>query len=110
MVLMQGAKLLVTHRRLFAEDQPRYFFGTVEIYAEGIARVSGFTWVRDPTHGYHRKSDRRTKLISIASGNHLVYELDSDVEIEDIVIEQRSSSHVMATDGLKFRMDLSERV
>ncbi len=109
MVLMQGAKLVVSHRRLFAEDQPRYFFGVVDTYADGIAKVSGFTWVRDPTHGYQRKSDRRTKLISVASGNLIIYEIPKEIELEDIVFEQNGVSGVTATDGVKFRMDLSER-
>jgi hypothetical protein len=47
MLLSNGAKVLVCHRRLFAEDQARYFFGVVEDYCEGIAKVSGFSWTRD---------------------------------------------------------------
>jgi hypothetical protein len=49
MLLSNGAKFLVTHRRLFAEDNPRFFVGTVDMYADGIAKLSGFTWTRDST-------------------------------------------------------------
>jgi len=110
MLLSKGSKLMICHRRLFSEDQLRIYFGTVEMYADGIAKVSGFTWTRDPTHGFQRKSDRRTKLISIASGSLIVYELDAGVDVEEIRIEQPGGHTVVATDGSKFRMDLSERL
>ena len=110
MLISQGAKVLVCHRRLFAEDQPRYFIGVVEAYADGIAKVSGFTWTRDAARGFQRKSDRRTKLISIASGGLIVYEIPDEVDIEDVRIEQPGGHVVSATDGSKFRMDLSERL
>lgn len=110
MLLSKGAKLLVCHRRLFPEDPLRLFFGTVEMYSEGIAKVSGFTWTRDAAHGFQRKSDRRTKLIAIASGNFIVYEIPGEVDIEDIQIEQSTGHSVIASDGAKFRMDLSERL
>ena len=109
MILSNGAKLLISHRRLFAEDHPRFFFGVVEACSESIAKVSGFTWTRDPTHGFQRKSDRRSKLISLASGSLIAYEIPAEVEVEAIRIEQTGHT-VVATDGAKFRMDLSERL
>jgi hypothetical protein len=110
MLLSEGARLLVCHRRLFPEDHPRYFVGVVEGYADGVVKVSGFTWARDTSRGFQRKTDRRTKLISIAAGNLIVYELPRETDVEDIRIEQPGGHVVIATDGKKFRMDLSERV
>lgn len=110
MLLDQGAKLLVCHRRLFAEDQPRFFIGCVEEYCEGVAKVSGFTWTRDPSHGFQRKSDRRTKLISLASGSLIIYEIPASVELEAVRMEQPGGKLVSLTDEKKFRMDLSERI
>ena len=110
MLLSNGAKLLVCHRRLYSEDHARYFFGAVEMYSEGIAKVSGFSWTRDPTHGFQRKGDRRTKLIALASGTLIVYELPAEVDVEAVRIEQPGGHTVFATDGSKFRMDLSERL
>ena len=109
MFFLKGANLMVCHRRLFAEDHIRFFFGTVESYSEGIAKVSGFTWTRDPAHGFQRKADRRTKLIAVASGSLIVYEIPAEVDVEEIRIEQPGGHTVIATDGSKFRMDLSER-
>ena len=50
MLLSKGAKILACHRRLFPDDGVRYFFGVVEDYCDGVAKVSGFTWTRDVTH------------------------------------------------------------
>lgn len=110
MLFSNGTKLLICHRRLFAEDQPRFFFGTVEMYSDGIAKVSGFTWTRDPTHGFQRKPDRRTKLIAVASGSLIVYQVAREVDVEEVRIEQPGGHTVLLTDGAKFRMDLSERL
>lgn len=110
MLLSEGSKLLICHRRLFSEDHPRLFFGAVQEYAEGIAKVSGFTWTRDPARGFQRKADRRIKLISVSSGNLIIYEIPREVDVEAVRIEQPSGHTVTATDGAKFRMDLSERL
>lgn len=110
MIVAKGAKLLVCHRRLFAEDQPRFFFGVVETYCEGIAKVSGFTWSRDPVRGFQKKADRRMKLIALDSGNLIVYQIPDEVDVERVRIEQPGGHVVIATDGGKFQMDLAERV
>ena len=110
MVFSKGSKILISHRRLFKEDQPRLFFGVVESYFEGIAKVSGFTWTRDPAKGFQRKSDCRTKVVALTSGSLIVYEISSEVNIEDVVIDQPDAHSVIATDGFKFQMDLSERL
>lgn len=109
MLLERGAKILACHRRLFPEDSARYFFGVVDAYSDGIAKVSGFTWTRDASEGFQRKSDRRTKLIAIGSGNVIVYELPPEVDVEAIRVGQPGGRAVVATDGAKFRMDLAER-
>lgn len=110
MLISEGSKLLVCHRRLFSEDQVRFFFGVVEMYAEGIAKVSGFSWTRDPARGFQRKSDRRTKFIALASGSLIVYQIPDEVDLEALEIEQPGGHVVAVTDGAKFRMDLSERI
>ena len=110
MILISGAKILVCHRRLFNEDHPRFFVGTVVACEEGLVKASGFSWTRDPGQGFVRKSDERTKVISLTSGSLIVYELPSEILIEDLTIEQPSGHTVVLTDGAKFRMDLAERM
>lgn len=41
MILTQGSKVLICHRRLFEEDQPRLFVGIADAYEDGLAKVAG---------------------------------------------------------------------
>ena len=110
MLLEPGTPLLVCHRRLFADDQPRFFVGRVDACEDGIAKVVGVTWTRDVTHGFQRKADLRTKLISLHTGTVIVYALPAEVEFEALRLEQPSGHEIVLSDGAKFRMDLSERI
>ncbi len=110
MLVPGGAKLLLAHRRLFPEDQPRFFIGTVEAYADGMARISGYSWVREQLRGdILRKRDPRTKLVSLVAGTLLVYVLPDEVDIENLSIEHGTDRDYVLTDGKEFQMDLSER-
>jgi hypothetical protein len=108
MILESGMKVLVTHRRLFESDHPRYFAGVVEGYENGLARVTGHTWTRDGYRGvFLRKQDARTKILAIGSGTMIVYQLPSTVQLEDFRIETEGARSY-AHDASGFRMDLSE--
>lgn len=64
MLLDTENKLLVTHRRLFEKDAPRYFVGEVLGYQDGIAKVKAYSFVRDVSVSRMiRKDDTRTKLV-----------------------------------------------
>jgi hypothetical protein len=108
MILETGMKVLIAHRRLFESDHLRLFIGTIEGYEDGLARVTGHTWIRDGYHGgYERKDDLRTKIVPVASGTVLVYQLDSTVDLDTLHV--RTEGHeVYATDGHGFRMNLTE--
>jgi hypothetical protein len=108
MILEAGMKVLIAHRRLFESDHPRMFVGVVEGYESGLARVTGHTWIRDGYHGgYERKEDIRTKIVPIASGTVLVYQLDSSLDLDALQV-QTENTEVFATDGRGFRMNLTE--
>jgi len=110
MILRGGDQVLVAHRRLFAEDHPRYFAGVVEQYENGLAVVSGYTWLRDPMRGeLQRKPDRRTKILSLASGTLLVYKLGPETNLEALRLETGAEGESVLTDGGELRMDLTER-
>ncbi len=110
MLLVTGSKILVCHRRLFPEDPPRFFVGSVTACEEGVVKATGFSWTRDPSRGFQRKGDRRTKLIALASGTVIVYELPGEIDPEELDIEQPGGQAVVLTDGAKFSMDLAERL
>ena len=108
MILEPGAKLLVAHRRLFDQDHTRFFTGVVEGYEQGIVRVYGHTWLRDGYLGtFERKSDERTKIISIASGTMIVYLLPSSTDMESLALDSDSTS-IILRDDRGFAMDVSE--
>ncbi len=108
MILEIGMKVLVAHRRLFEHDQARLFFGTVEGYDAGIARITGYTWLRDGFRGgFRRKDDLRTKIVAIASGSVIVYQLEASLDLEALEIKVEGD-RVVARDGHEFLMDLSE--
>ena len=108
MILKPGDKVLMVHRRLFEGDSERFFLGAVEEYEHGIARVTGFTFVRESMSGrVIRKNDPRTKIVSIASGTLIVYQLPADLAIEKAQFIT-SESKLTLSDGASFTMNVTE--
>jgi hypothetical protein len=108
MILEPGDRLLVAHRRLFPQDQPRFFLGIVEQYDHGIAVVSGFTFVRETLNGVvKRKDDLRTKILPILSGTLFIYRLPQTLDIQAVHIES-AEGKLCFTDGHGFSMNLAE--
>ncbi len=111
MILEVGMKVLAVHRRLFEGDHERFFVGVVDGFENGIARVTGYSWMRDPYQlTFVRKEDVRTKIISLTSGTVLLYQLASTVDLEALTLQcDPSGATLTLTDGRDFSMDLSER-
>jgi len=111
MLFSPGDCVLVSHRRLFAEDQPRYFVGRVDEWQAGIIAATGYSWLRDPVGGgFQRKEDPRTKVIAVTSGAIIVYRLPKDLALDRLRMEQVGEQGTYLTDGAGFRMDLAERL
>ena len=110
MILDKGDKILAVHRRLFREDQPRYFTGVVDRCEDGLALVTGHSWVREPVSGeILRKPDRRQKLISLNSGTLILYRLDRRVRMENLEMRHGPTNEVVLSDGAELAVDLTER-
>lgn len=110
MIVGPGDKVLVVHRRLFDEDENRFFVGVVEHFESGIARVTGHSFVRDFIGGQvHTKADPRTKLLSLSSGTLIVYVLSKETAIESVQFVVADDGGITATDGKSLRMNLSEK-
>jgi len=109
-VIEKGETVLVVHRRLFTDDQQRFFIGKVEAYDDGVARVNGYTWRPDPHHNrrWQRKSDIRTKLVALGSGTLIVYPIPV-VDIDAALIDTNAEGLLVVRDGSGFEMDVSER-
>ncbi len=110
-MLEQGEKLLIVHRRLFETDTPRFFVGEVQVYEAGIAKVKGYTFVRDLFSGnMKKKSDARTKIMSIVSGTFIVYQLPVTVLMDSVRFDLDQDGDLILRDDGGFSMDVAESV
>lgn len=110
MILQEGDKILVVHRRLFENDTDRFFVGVVDGYETGIARATGYSWYKDQFGGtYIEKDEQRTKVFSLSSGTLIVYQLPCSVNIETLQFKQNEEGKLWLTDSAQFKMNLSEK-
>ena len=110
MLINKGDIILISHRRLFSEEPPRFFTGIVDDFENGLIRITGYTWQHELVHGsMSRKKDRRTKIISLSSGLYFAYLLPSSIDIEKLSITQKGSSYHL-TDQASFSMDMTDRL
>ena len=107
-MLNEGDKVLIAHRRLFRGDAAHYFAGRVVAYDAGLVKVAGHSFVRDPvTGGMIEKSEARTKVLALASGTLMVYQLPDAVALESLAFTW-ADGRVTAADGKGFEMNLGE--
>jgi hypothetical protein len=108
MILKEGDKVLVSHRRLYPTDAARFFVGQVDAYDGGLMRVTGHSYVRNVTTGQLvEKTQPRTKLLSLSSGTLIVYLLPSDSELDSVRFDWTDAG-LIVTDGKQFTMNLGE--
>jgi hypothetical protein len=108
MILQKGEKIHVIHRRHFEKDPHRHFVGVVDAYENGLARVTGNIFTVDLTKFvFFRRPERRTRIISLNSGEVLVNILPPTVDLDKVVYKQEKKS-VRVTDGGEWYMDISE--
>jgi hypothetical protein len=108
MILKKGEKIHVTHRRYFEKEARRHFVGTVEDYESGMARVTGYVYTVDRAkYAFVRRPEKRTRIISLVSGDAFINVLPPSVDLEKIVYRQEGKA-VRVTDGSDWYLDLSE--
>ena len=108
MILRKGEKIHVIHRRLFEKEPHRHFIGVVDEYEAGVARVTGHVYTVDPVKfAFIRRAEKRTRIISVVSGDLLVNVIPMAVDLEKIIYKQEAKS-VRVTDGADWHLDLSE--
>ncbi len=109
MILEKDSKVLVVHRRLFEDDRLRYFFGVVEAYEQGVIKIKGYTWLRDPhTTAFFQKEEERTKILSASSGTHIIYELPDQLDINNVRSFSKEDGRFFFTDDKEFQIDITE--
>lgn len=108
MILENGEKVHIIHRRLLEKEAQRHFVGIVNAYENGIARVTGHIYTVDPVKAaFFRRPELRTRIISLITGDVLVNVLPSSVNLEKIVYKQESKS-VRVTDESGWQMEISD--
>lgn len=110
MIIQKSDILLLCHRRLFAEDLPRFFIGSVDNCEDGMILISGYSWVMDSIHGtLTKKDDLRTKVVSLLSGTTLVYQLPRDTDISVLNIKHMDNKQLILFDDDGFSMDITDQ-
>jgi hypothetical protein len=108
MMLNEGDKVLVVHRRLYERDEPRFFVGRVDAFENGIVKVTGHSYVRDMMSGRMvEKMESRTKILSLTSGTLIIYQLHQDVALDSVQFTSDDGC-VSMSDRNRFTMNLSE--
>ena len=107
MILKQGEKVHIIHRRQYEKDHHRHFVGVVDAYEAGVARVTGHVYTVDRVKfAFFRRPERRTRIVSLSSGDVLVNILPAEVDLEKVIYKQEKKS-LRVTDGA-WHLDLSE--
>ncbi|WP_455379645.1 hypothetical protein [Petrachloros mirabilis] len=108
MLLKEGDKILIAHRRLFEKDVLRFFIGEVQAYDAGLVKATGHSYVRDPMGGQVvEKAEKRTKILSLSSGTFIVYQLPDGIVLNALKFSELEG-RLALTDGEGFTMNLTE--
>lgn len=108
MIMETGATILISHRRLFEGDEPRYFVGRVVACEAPFVKAVGYSFVRDLSTGQIvKKQEQRTKLFSLSSPGFIVYQLPHEIDVENVDFKSGHGEAALL-DGCRIIMDLSE--
>ena len=108
MLLAEGDRLLIAHRRLFDKDDSRFFVGKVLAYDSGLVKVEGHSFVRDVISGrVLEKVESRIKVFSLTSGTLIVYQLPASVCLDSFQLVP-NEGRLLAKDKTGFSMNLSD--
>ena len=111
MILSQGDKVMVVHRRLFENDQSRIFIGEVDGHHNTIIKVTGRSWLKDKFHGdFIEKKEVRTKIMSLESSGLIIYQIPSSTVLSELEIKHEGHGKNIMMDKNGFQLDLSDTV
>lgn len=106
--LGDGDRVLIIDRKLFKDDNTRFFIGVVEEYDSIAVRVRGYPFHLSPYEisGAERHGEERVRIVSM-SGGDLIYTMPRELDVSKVQL-RRSPKSLMMTDGEAFTVDLSE--
>lgn len=109
MILNNGDKVIIVHRRLYESDHARFFVGTVDGQSDLLIKVRGFSWVKNQYGGnFLKKEEERTKIIPLTSGSLIIYQIPTSVNIDKLYIDTAKKGTSIMKDDSGFQMDFSE--
>src|SRR5262245_66030963 len=93
MILKQGEKVHIIHRRQYEKDHHRHFVGVVDSYEGGVARVTGNVYTVDPVKfTFMRRAETRTRLVAIVSADVLVNVLPQSINLEKFFYKSETNA------------------
>lgn len=106
--IRDGDKVLVIDRKIFHDDNTRFFVGVVEEYDDGVVRVRGYPFHLSPYEvtGVERHGEERVRVIAL-SGGILLYLLPRETDVTKMQM-RRSPKSLQMTDGGAVTLDLTE--
>ncbi len=106
--LKDGDRVLIVDRKLFKDDNTRFFVGVIEEYDDVAVRVRGYPFHLSPYEisGSERHGDERVRVVSLFAGD-LIYLLPRELDASKVQL-RRSPKSLMLTDGEALSVDLSE--
>lgn len=108
MILNPGEKVHVIHRRRFENESRRHFVGVVDSYESGVARVTGYVFSVDRSkYAFVRRPEKRTRIISLVSGDLLVNIIPPEVDLEKVHYKVENKV-TRVTDDANWHLDISE--
>lgn len=109
MILDSGEVVVVSNRRMFERDETRFFVGRTIACEGALLKAEGFTFVKDLSNGHIiKKEEKRIKVLSLDSPGHIVYQLPSETDVDNVDIESGNGDAYMV-DGKRRLLNLSER-
>ncbi len=109
MILLKGEKIHVVHRRRFEKDLRKHFIGEVEAYENGLVRAVGHVFVIEDQkeNMFRKKSEPRTRIISLTAGDVFVNVIPPTIELDKIRYESKGRD-TRVTDGSDWYLDIKE--
>jgi hypothetical protein len=106
-VIAVGENVVIITKRTFADDLRRHFIGTVTACSGSLVRVEGHAWIANNVGGYERRSDRRTRVFSLAYGGEVALIVPPSVDLAKLSY-RIVTGRLIITDDAEFSLEITE--
>jgi hypothetical protein len=106
-VIAVGEGVIIITKRAFPDDVRRHFIGTVTACSDALVRVEGHAWIASNIGQYERRSDLRTGVFSLSSGDEVVLVVPAAVDVEALTY-RLVTGRLIITDNVEFSVEITE--